>query len=449
MRILIATLCYSGVSPETDRALRYAEKVLQDEGHEVAREWFPGDCILLRARSSSIQLALEYKFEDGKPFDYLIWIDADVIVGPYDLLRLLNHRKDIVAAPYRKKCDQPIYAIQPLPGKYVEPDENGLAPVYGCGTGCMVLSNRVLQDIYDNSHKYTDQYGRTNIFALRYGFPENDFVSADFQLCRDLINRGWTVYLDTMVTPSHRGVKIYEGDFRQYLAQQNATVLSEQIVSEEFYGLDFVISGVDQELLNQLADFLNELDIPTGKQSVLNLSGSSSTDVFGEASVYAYPFLKESCFNIYLAVNPFMYLNKAISVPPRSNTAFEREFFATFATTLQYDLDSLSLSQLQDESLPFVLKYAAQRWATIHKTLVSNCNISFSSDSFKLSFDSILEGNMNPLQSLLLLLGYERNESDVQQAMTKCFSYSEIPNKYDLTYSDLDEETQQILSPLL
>lgn len=437
MRILIASICYSSVSPEADRALRYAERYLQDMGHEVAREWFVGDCVLLRARSHSIQLALEYQFPDGKPFDYLIWVDADIIVGEDHLFRLISHKKDIVAAPYRKKCDQQIYAIQPIPGQFVNPDKSGLAKVWGAGTGCMALSRRVLKDIYDNGHKYYDAYGIKRSFSLRYGFEKDDFITADFQLCHDLINRGWEIYLDSLITPSHQGTTFFSGDFRDFIIQQNQTILSDKIPKTEMFGLDFIITGPNRFLLWQLSDLLNALDIPCGKEGIFNLSFEADSELRGDSSVFAYPFLEN--FNgliFYLKDSPLFFINTLLSLPNFSIGDLEKEFYTCFGSKLQFKINNLSPGEIQD-NLPLIESYAAERWMAAHQKIAPI-------SSLKIPYEELAEGNISYIKALLSLLGEYRDDDEIIEALSVKI-VPEIYNSFDLSFEDLSPYSQRLL----
>lgn len=68
-------------------------------------------------RNGCVQCALD----TGIPFDYLFWMDSDMIFPRDTLLRLLAHGKDIVGANYRVRTPPYGYA-----GRYLNGDESKL-----------------------------------------------------------------------------------------------------------------------------------------------------------------------------------------------------------------------------------------------------------------------------------------------------------------------------------
>ena len=73
--------------------------------------------IVYRARQKCLNRALE------KNYDYMMWIDSDIVFEPQNFKQLLNHKKDIISG---------LYMIQKTPGIYDVPDEYA----------CIDLNNR-------------------------------------------------------------------------------------------------------------------------------------------------------------------------------------------------------------------------------------------------------------------------------------------------------------------
>ena len=88
-------------------------------------------------------------------FDYMFWVDSDIVLPPDTLIKLLSHNKDVVSGVYiqrkpEKKIPE-VYLWTPTggmanatSGRYSSPR---LLEVAGCGFGCVLTSKKVLQDI--------------------------------------------------------------------------------------------------------------------------------------------------------------------------------------------------------------------------------------------------------------------------------------------------------------
>lgn len=216
---LIATPTYDGkLSHHYVSSLFRSLVLLGQHGIRSHFAFYPGDCVLLRARSNLLQQSIEVGADD------LVFVDADIIWPPEALLRLLSHDLDVVGMSYRtKQDDQQRYAVQALPGGKLEPDANWLCEVAGLPTGFLRLSRKAQESIWDAGHRYKDELGNERRICFHYGLQhENRFITADYNLGEFLREQGFTIYLDMKYTPAHEGSKIYSGDVRLFLESQQS-----------------------------------------------------------------------------------------------------------------------------------------------------------------------------------------------------------------------------------
>ena len=146
MNVIIGVPAYGG-SVRIEFTLRLVATViaLLHAGHEVDVIYTASESLIPRARNSIATKALATKFT------HLLWIDADSVFDPKDILCLLDAAKPIVALPYAIKFLD-WQAIAEAARLGVPPGElaaagttsvgkNGLA----CGTGTMLVERRVFE----------------------------------------------------------------------------------------------------------------------------------------------------------------------------------------------------------------------------------------------------------------------------------------------------------------
>jgi len=149
-------------------------------------------------------------------YDYLFFVDADFILKPNDLEKLISHKKDFVTGVIGYLHDRfnrtTVYIKHPdpqrigkLPGQpalfplsYFEMDEEPeFMEIISCGLSCCLISTRVLIGMnFYISHR------------------EKAFLE-DRVFCRDLTQKGIKLYLDKRVRPIHLHVMMEERNFRR------------------------------------------------------------------------------------------------------------------------------------------------------------------------------------------------------------------------------------------
>ncbi len=148
MKILIAIPCMDQVPALFARSLACLQKV--------------GDCQIAFQMGSLVYTARNdlatYAMKEG--FDYVLWLDSDMVFEPNLLERLLKHMNDetkMVTGIYYKR--RPPYS--PVLFKTMEPRSNGgwnfsdyedypekgLFEVGACGFGCVLMATEVILDV--------------------------------------------------------------------------------------------------------------------------------------------------------------------------------------------------------------------------------------------------------------------------------------------------------------
>ena len=133
-------------------------------------------------------------------YDYIFFIDADMVIPPDAIVKLLNQNVDIIGAPYRQRSLEVI-----VPEVYFAPENGGsrnatveeliyapeVFPVDSIGFGCVLIKSEVLKNM-DYPH-----------FDYKHSIDFKDSVSEDTYFCRKARAYGHETYCLKTVTPGH------------------------------------------------------------------------------------------------------------------------------------------------------------------------------------------------------------------------------------------------------
>lgn len=193
--------------------------------------------------------ALSLLIKTGKPWDYVAFMDDDMVPPPDALVKLLSHKKDVVAAACTVRVDPPVPNF-----RVYDPDEqvfftcmdwerDGLigGEHFGVGTGMILYSRNVIERVgeYYINCKYEQKYYGLSGDALdklqtkrqAEARKTNDFwwfeflkqpkglgeFGEDVSFCFKCIELGIPIYVDTTVNPGHVGDYAYSlADFYDY-----------------------------------------------------------------------------------------------------------------------------------------------------------------------------------------------------------------------------------------
>jgi hypothetical protein len=128
--------------------------------------------------------------------EYMLWLDSDMVFPATTALRLLAHKKSVVAANYVRR--QPPFkgVAYPKIGDWQNPlpyeIQDDLVEVEGIGMGCMLVKTSILDEI---ARPYFE-FGWT---------PEtNDWLGEDMHFCQKITEAGHKIYIDTVLSMETR-----------------------------------------------------------------------------------------------------------------------------------------------------------------------------------------------------------------------------------------------------
>ena len=155
-------------------------------------------------------------FQGEIPYNYLIWIDSDIVFNPEDVIRLLRSPHAVTAGYYRMENSMAFAAVKTWDEEYFA--KNGTFEF---------LTEEAIKEYRDTTtQEYMPvDYTGMGMMCFRYGVLENleypwfaspittiktadgqefhDIMSEDVYLCRKLKEAGTTIMLDTTIRVGH------------------------------------------------------------------------------------------------------------------------------------------------------------------------------------------------------------------------------------------------------
>jgi GT2 family glycosyltransferase len=144
---------------------------------------------------ASRNLIVEHALEIG--YDYIMWVDSDMILPKNTLTTLMSHDKDIVSGVYRHKLlfGKNVVAKRFIPDKkdtyedltIEEVKEPKLIEIDGVGFGCVLTKVDIFRNIKKPWFRYSPAMGE------------------DIYFCRKAQKAGYKIWLDTSIKADHIG----------------------------------------------------------------------------------------------------------------------------------------------------------------------------------------------------------------------------------------------------
>ena len=123
-------------------------------------EWYPGNCYYVRSKclkGSTVKGKEQKPFQGAIDYDYIFWVDSDIIFEPEMVSRLLSHETDIVSGWYVGPQDNVVAGdnwdldhyvrkgyFPPFSKKYVM-DKKTLFPCVWTGLGFTLVKRGVFE----------------------------------------------------------------------------------------------------------------------------------------------------------------------------------------------------------------------------------------------------------------------------------------------------------------
>lgn len=158
--------------------------------------------------------AKQLPFNGNIDYDYIMWIDSDIIFTVNDFIKLINNDKDVVCGLYKMAGGQKYAVVEKwdldywekhgafefLDDKILEQKRNNnelidnkLLKVHYSGLGWMLIKKGVIEKI---------EYPWFDSQLLKH---KNyiDICSEDVSFCKKIKNAGFDIYLDTTIRVGH------------------------------------------------------------------------------------------------------------------------------------------------------------------------------------------------------------------------------------------------------
>jgi hypothetical protein len=138
-------------------------------------------------------------------WEWLFFLDDDVICPPDTILKLLSHNKPIVSGVYYRRY-APLAPVMLLdsaigPQWITEYPANSLIKVDYVGAGCLLIHRSVLESLpplSTSAHWFEWRCNRTDL-------PHLEKTSEDFTFCKHARNHGFEIFVDTSIQCQHCG----------------------------------------------------------------------------------------------------------------------------------------------------------------------------------------------------------------------------------------------------
>lgn len=207
VHLMIATPAYGGMV-HLDYTLSLLE--LRGAGIDFTLVGMGNESLITRARNALIS-----SFHARPAFTHLLFLDADIGVPAAGIRRLIEHGRDVVAAPVPLKGLGPsgerIFNVGRTVG-----ESGSLTLVDRVGTAVLLLSRRAVDALVDEAKRDGRVYDRASTMTgdaatrvhydvFRVGVADGEYLSEDYWACATLRKLGYAVHVDPTIVVRHHG----------------------------------------------------------------------------------------------------------------------------------------------------------------------------------------------------------------------------------------------------
>jgi hypothetical protein len=168
-------------------------------------QYYNGDSLIPRGRNKIAKMFLD------SPYNYLMFIDSDIIFAREQIARLRSHDKGIVGGVYLKKK----LPYEPVCNAFLG-EEGPLAIMREIGTGFMMIRRDVFAGIQsmfpEHDYKADDdepKEGHRYHDWFRVGVENGRYLSEDWFFCQNAAKLGYKTYQDQSILVEHVGRMTY------------------------------------------------------------------------------------------------------------------------------------------------------------------------------------------------------------------------------------------------
>jgi len=200
-------------------------------------QYLNGDSLVTRARNKVVHKFLQTEY------DYLLFIDSDIIYTPQDIIKLRNNEKPICGGVYFKKK----LPYSPVCNRSMEQHDH-MHKMMETGTGFLMIHREVFESIMkaEPEHFYkndSDEESGDYYDFFRVGVVDGRYLSEDYYFCHLARKHGYDIWLDTSIYVKHIGRATYP--FDDYDLINGASHLLESYDTNE---------DLDPEVLHRLSE---------------------------------------------------------------------------------------------------------------------------------------------------------------------------------------------------
>ena len=163
-------------------------------------------------------------FQGGIEYDYIMWIDSDIIFTPADLFKLIDMDKDVSSGLYKMQ-DGLCFATK----EHSIPDNYYIDNIGLVGEVDKKFSFLTEKDLHDRKNIFKVDYTGMGWMLIRKGVIESlkypwfhsttkqffigdqlvtDFISEDVQFCEDVRKQGYDIWINPNVIVGHEKVRV-------------------------------------------------------------------------------------------------------------------------------------------------------------------------------------------------------------------------------------------------
>ena len=149
----------------------------------------------------------------------LLFIDADVIPQPEDILRLVAQSgdKDVTAGMYPRRAKDKKFFLDFFQDELGDIQFDGaLMRANRVGTGFMLIQRHVIETLADKAEKYLGQDGVGQVAnVFEFSMLDGKFVGEDYTFCDKARAEGFKVWVDVEISLPHMGTDEFTNDFKK------------------------------------------------------------------------------------------------------------------------------------------------------------------------------------------------------------------------------------------
>jgi hypothetical protein len=221
--------------------------------HQMKVVTIPFESLITRARNAMFTGFF------NSDFDSLLFIDADIIFNPNDVVKLIKHDKELICGVYPKKSlkfdkmknavhkTKTIQELIPLSTGYahcglIGDEGNDVIEVKYAPTGFMMISRSAavkLTTLFGNNRYGNDVMAYTGMCKnnLVYNFfntvvSDGKFLSEDYSFCKLCSRCGIKIHVDKSVKLTHVGLFYYHGNYKAYTDDEYVSELVKSIIEK-------------------------------------------------------------------------------------------------------------------------------------------------------------------------------------------------------------------------